>query len=251
MLPRPEVVFLDLGDTLMRAHPSWSGVYRSVLVEHGIDIVDEDLAAALKKATVETNVFGEAEFEASPETSYERIKQFDIRVLAELGHRDLPDAFFRAIDAAFMDRSAWHVFPDVVPAVEALRGAGIRLGVISNWTWSAPELLHDFDLAHHFESLIISSRVGAQKPHPAIFRRALDELHVNPQRTVHVGDSYTADVVGARRVGIAPVLIDRRLSDAARTRDEHADPELPIIRDLYELLDLLGVTRPASPAAAG
>ncbi len=234
----------------MRAHPSWAGIYRGVLVEHGIDIGDEDLAAALKKATVETGVFGEAQFEASPETSYERIKQFDVTVLAQLGQRDLPDAFFRDIEAAFMQRSSWYVFPDVVPAVAALRANGIRLGVISNWTWSAPELLHDFDLARHFEALVISSRVGFQKPHQGIFRRALDEFRVAPARAIHVGDSYTADVTGARRVGIMPVLIDRRVADPARIASEHSDPELCIIRDLLELLDLLDIARPAPPPVA-
>jgi len=250
-LPRPEVVFLDLGDTLMRAHPSWAGVYHAVLSEHGIDVHHDDLAAALKKATIETGVFGEAQFEASPETSYQRIKQFDARALAELGHHDLPDTFFRAIETAFMQRSAWFVFPDVMPAINLLRAAGVRLGVISNWTWGAPELLHDFDLARHFEGLVISSRVGYQKPHPGIFRHALDELHVDAQRAIHVGDSYSADVTGARRVGITPVLIDRHLSDAARIREERGDPGLPIISELYELLDLLGIAHPAESTAAG
>ncbi len=248
-LLRPEVVFLDVGDTLMRAHPSWAGVYRGVLTEHGIDIGDEDLAAALKKATIETNVFGEAEFEASPAASYERIKNFDIRVLAELGHRGLPDDFYRDIEAAFTRRSAWHVFPDVVPAVETLRAAGIRLAVISNWTWTAPELLHDFDLARHFETLVISSRVGFQKPHAGIFRRALDEMHVPAAKAIHVGDSYTADVAGARRVGILPVLIDRRVGDPASVRAEHADPDLHVVGDLFELLDLLTLARPAQAPA--
>jgi putative hydrolase of the HAD superfamily len=253
-LARPEAVFLDLGDTLMRAHPSWSGVYRAVLVEHGIDIADDQFAAALNDVTSAGDAISDGhgfKVEASPEASYQRMKRFDMKVLAALRHHDLPDAFFRAVEAAFMQRSSWHVFPDVVPAVGALRAAGIRLGVISNWTWSAPELLHDVDLARHFEALVISARVGYQKPHPAIFRRALDELDVTPEHAIHVGDSYVADVSGARGVGILPVLIDRHLADPARLREEHGDPTLAIVSDLYQLLDLLGVARPAAPAAAG
>jgi FMN phosphatase YigB (HAD superfamily) len=73
-------------------------------------------------------------------------------------------------------------------------------------------------------------------------------MKVSPAEAVHVGDSYQADVVGARRVGIRPVLIDRRLADPARAREEHSDPELPVISDLLQLLDVLGIPRPA-PAA--
>src|SRR5205814_1467871 len=115
--------------------------------------------------------------------------------------------------------------------------AGIRLAVISNWTWAAPELLHDLELARHFESLIISSRVGFQKPHSAIFRHALEVMRVSPDRAVHVGDSYAADVLGARSVGIAPVFIARGFGREGpnRSRVPAGDP-VPIVNDLTGLL---------------
>lgn len=242
--PRPRVVFLDLGDTLLRAHPSWAGVYRLGLADAGIEIDESELERALADATHAGGRALEGPFEASEEASFERIKQFDAAVLAQLGHPDLPDEVFRAIEAAFMLRSAWHVFPDVLPAVEALRAARIRLAVISNWLWGGPELLHDLELARHFESLVISARVGYNKPHPGIFEHALRIMAVQPADAMHVGDSYRADVVGARGAGIRPVLIDRRLSDPGRLREEHGDTAVRVIGNLLELLDLLGVARP-------
>lgn len=245
-MDRPEVCFFDLGDTLMSAHPSWAGVYLQGLREFGIDVGEAELADALAAATREGDWRIDSPFEATEAASYERIKRFDERVLARLGHAGLPDGLFRAIEAAFMRRSAWFLFPDVVPAVEALRAAGVRLGVISNWVWGGPELLHDMRLAHHFESVVISARVGYQKPDPGIFEYALREMRVTPEKAVHVGDNYVADVQGARCVGITPVLIDRRLDDMARLRDEHADPQLAVVSDLYALLELLSVERPAA-----
>jgi FMN phosphatase YigB (HAD superfamily) len=74
-------------------------------------------------------------------------------------------------------------------------------------------------------------------------------MHVEPSAAMHVGDSYRADVVGARRVGINGVLIDRSGNDPARIREEREDPDLVVVTDLFELLDLLGIERPAlSPA---
>jgi putative hydrolase of the HAD superfamily len=247
---RPRVVFLDVGDTLVRAHPSWAGVYRLGLADMGLEIDEDELGRALAEATTSGSWPIEGPFETTEEASFARVVEFDRRVLAALGHDDLPDEVFRRIETAFMERTAWYIFPDVPPAIDALTAAGIRLGVISNWVWGGPELLHSLELAGHFEALTISARVGYNKPHPRIFEHALHVMNVAPSEAVHVGDSYSADVVGARAVGIAPVLIDRRVADPARVRAEHEDPELPVVRDLLELLDLLGIERPARAVAA-
>ena len=240
-MPRPQVVFFDLGDTLIRAHPSWAGVYRLGLADAGIEVDEGELERALADATRAGGWALDGPFEATAEASFERIKQFDAAVLASLGHPDLPDAVFRRVEAAFLERSAWYVYPDVVPAIEGLAAAGLRMAIISNWLWGGHELLHSLELARHFEALVISARVGYNKPHPQIFEHALAALEVAPVDALHVGDSYQADVVGARGVGITPVLIDRRQPDGARVREGYDDPELPIVGDLFELLDLLGV----------
>lgn len=238
------MVFLDVGDTVVRPHPSWAGVYRLGLAEAGIRVAEDQLERALHSATRSGAWAFEGPFETTAEASFERIKQFDRQVLASLGHPDLPEEVFRRVEAAFERRSAWYVFPDVIPAVETLRAAGFRLCVVSNWLWGAPELLHDLELARHFEALVISARVGFNKPHRGIFEHALRVMGVAPAAAVHVGDSHAADVVGARAVGIRPVLIDRHVNDGARVREEHRDPDLPVIHDLYGLLDLLGVPQP-------
>jgi FMN phosphatase YigB (HAD superfamily) len=94
--------------------------------------------------------------------------------------------------------------------------------------------------------LSISARVGYQKPHPAIFLHALELLGAAPQDAIHVGDDPVADVDGARRAGIEPVLIVRD-----HRRDAIPDPDsraggAPVISDLDDLLDLLGVDRPVT-----
>lgn len=247
---RPDVLFLDVGDTLIRAHPSWAGVYRQGLLECDIDVSEKDLERALlHEMQAGPWWLSEDPFEPTEQNSWTRIVEFDSAVLARVGHSDLDEGVFRRIEDAFARRSAWYVYPDVMPALDALRGAGLRLCVISNFVWGAPELIHDLDLASHFEALVISARVGFQKPNQGIFQHALDAMRVEPSKALHVGDSYRADVIGARRMGIGAVLIDRSGNDPARARDEHADPDLPVVTDLFELLDLLSIERPAiSPA---
>ena len=249
----PEVVFFDVGDTLVRAHPSWAAVYLSVFPRWGIETSETDLQQALHEATAAGAWDDAGEFEASEEASWARIRAFDASVLAALGHPDVPDEFFRDIWRAFEARGSWHVFPDAVPVLESLHDAGFRLGVISNWLWNAPDLLHTLELAKHFEQMSISARVGFQKPNRGIFEHALQQMGVPAERAVHVGDSYRADVEGARGVGLRAVLIDRAPGDAARFHGAEGaqhQRDVPVIRDLFELLDLLAVPRPASAGAA-
>jgi len=120
---RPEVIFFDVGDTLVRADPSWADVYAGVFPEFDLDISRDDFHRAL------SDVFQawepEGPFEATEEASFQRLKALDSAVFARLGRPEMPDAFFRRVDEAFRDRSAWWVFPDVVPALDALMAAGV------------------------------------------------------------------------------------------------------------------------------
>jgi len=121
--------------------------------------------------------------------------------------------------------------PHAADLLRTLVRRGYRLGVISNWGEDLPEYLAGFGLAHYFEVILASEAVGSSKPHRDIFLRGLSALDALPHEAVHVGDDYWADVVGARSIGIHPVLLDRD------REDPHAD--CPTISRLDELADLL------------
>ena len=228
-------VFLDIGDTIIRANPSWEGVYKLALDEYGISISLEGLRDALRRAYHHGGYGFEGGFDATPETSFRRTMEMDQRALGELGITDLPEDFYRRLSEAFLLVSSWHIFPDAVPALEEMRGRGLVLGAVSNWVWHLPELLHSLQLVAHFDFIAVSSRIGFEKPHAGIFRHALAEAEVAPGEAIHVGDHLDADVAGARSVGIDAVLIDRR------DRFSQADmPDgVPLIRTLAELLPIV------------
>ncbi len=247
--PRPEIVFFDIGDTLIRVDPAWTGAYLAAATSWGLDVDGNALAKAFATALGEGLWDSHGPFEATPEASYQRIKQFDVRAMALLGYRDLPDSFYRHLGQFFEQRAAWHVFADAHPVLEALTAAGIRRAVISNWVWVLPELLHDLQLAHPFETIVASARVGYVKPQREIFAHAIELTGVRPDRAVHVGDNPDADVAGASALGIRPVLLDRaaRYSGGLPGR-----PDVPVVADLYGLLPLLGVeVQPAPASRAG
>ena len=57
-------------------------------------------------------------------------------------------------------------------------------------------------------ALVDSGAVGVEKPDPKIFRLALEALGADPARTAYVGDMPLFDVVGAKRAGLRPLLMD-------------------------------------------
>ena len=80
----------------------------------------------------------------------------------------------------------------------------------------------------------MTTRVRSAKPDPHIFEYTLKAVGVSAEETVHVGDTYEADIVGAREVGIRPILIDREGSQAGIWHET--------IRSLAELPKLLNAT---------
>jgi putative hydrolase of the HAD superfamily len=228
-------VFLDIGDTVMRPNPSWEHIYQLAFEEHGVEVDLDALRDALRAAYHHGGWGFEGGFEASEETSYRRTVEIDQAAIAELGIGPMPDSFFRRLSEMFLVVSNWHVFPDALPAIQALKRRGLVVGAVSNWVWQLPELLHSLELVSHFDFITASARVGYEKPHPEIFRQALVEAGVQPAEALHVGDHLDADVAGAQGVGINAALIDRR----ERFGPEDMPPGVPLIRTLTELVPLV------------
>jgi putative hydrolase of the HAD superfamily len=123
---------------------------------------------------------------------------------------DLPDDVLRHI--VHLDHSAYSnsivVEPDVLAALEVLRGGGHRMGLVSNVSL-LPQLMRDdldrLGLSAFLDAAVFSSEVGLRKPDARIFREALDRVGVEPSETVFVGDRLYDDVSGAQAVGMRAV----------------------------------------------
>src|SRR5262249_53130500 len=125
-------VFLDIGDTVMRANPSWEHVYAIAFKEYGIDVDVEALHGALRRAYHHGGFGFDAAFDATEETSFARTMEIDRAALADLGLEPMPEPFFRRLSELFMLTANWHIFPDVEPALGALKARGLVIGAVSN-----------------------------------------------------------------------------------------------------------------------
>jgi HAD superfamily hydrolase (TIGR01549 family) len=98
--------------------------------------------------------------------------------------------------------------PGVVPALEGLRAAGLKLAVVSNSEGTLAALLDRLDFTRHFDTIVDSWVLGVTKPSPGIFNAALERIGVAAADAVMVGDSLKADVLGAQAAGVRAALID-------------------------------------------
>jgi putative hydrolase of the HAD superfamily len=92
-------------------------------------------------------------------------------------------------------------------ALDRLRAAGLRLGVVSNSDGRVEEALIAAGLRECFDVVLDSALVGVEKPDPTIFRAALGALGVVPVEALYVGDLYDVDVAGARAAGMEAALL--------------------------------------------
>jgi putative hydrolase of the HAD superfamily len=101
------------------------------------------------------------------------------------------------------------LLPDALPALDALRDAGYRLAVVSNWDYELPHHLARLGVADRFDAVAVSATVGARKPSPALFHHALEQMGVRAPDAAHCGDQPEPDCQGARQAGLRAGLVDR------------------------------------------
>jgi len=151
------------------------------------------------------------------------------------------DAYF----SAFLPNC--NLIPGTTEMLEALKGP-YRLGLLSNFTHApaAREIIDGVGLSPFFEVVIISGELGYCKPHPLIFRQLIEQLGVEKDQILYVGDDPEPDITGAQRAGLQPVWMtyvrdrDLPLSPGVPSgRPENPDGHVPRISTWGELFDLL------------
>jgi HAD superfamily hydrolase (TIGR01509 family) len=199
-----KTLFLDAGGVIV--FPNWVRV-SDVLAAHGLQATAEALAAGeprVRKQIDEPSLIGSAPDE-------KRGRQYFDLVLDAAG---VPPSAAR--NAALDELRAYHsqhnlwetIPPDVVPALERIRRMGLQIAVVSNANGTLCAKFERLGLAECVDCVIDSAEIGIEKPDPRIFERALERLAADRESTLHVGDIFHVDIVGARAAGIRAMLLD-------------------------------------------
>ncbi|MEZ5330761.1 MAG: HAD-IA family hydrolase [Thermoanaerobaculia bacterium] len=206
-----EAVTLDATGTLFHC-PRLAAIYAETLGRHGLAVDPDRVGELIPVVWRELDCrvgYGEDRFASHSGGSRGFWKGF-LQRLCALAGLSAPSRFLAAeLYDRFARGESWELYPEVEPVLARLAGRGLRLAVVSNWDERLPGVLAELGVAGRFASVVYSQRVGVEKPHPALFRRALDELGVPPERALHVGDRSRLDVEGATALGMRALLLDR------------------------------------------
>ena len=231
-------VFFDAGFTLIRPYPSTPEICQQVCQRLNLHVHLD----AVKERMTEAQDYYYRQMRLNRHTwgSEQAISEFWISYYMNLlrpfiEEHDEPRLYQLAqvINQEFDKHTSWEVYSDVFPTLEALRRHKYTLGVISDWGISLGPILRRLNLTPYFDCLLVSAVTRHAKPSPLLYEMALERANSIADYTLHIGDSYIHDVLGARAVGMTPVLLDRP------GHLEESNVDCLLIHSLAELLDLL------------
>ncbi|MBX7187874.1 MAG: HAD family hydrolase [Vicinamibacteria bacterium] len=223
-----ETVFLDAGGVLI--HPNFDRV-AAALGNHGVATTGESLREVepLAKRDLEDPSFVRTSDDESRGLAYFATVlrragiDIDDRVREALGE-------LRAYHAA---HNLWETADaGLVPFLLRLRARGLRRVVVSNANGTLHAHFDRLGLTPYFDAVFDSHVEKVEKPDPRFFEIALARSGSRKETTVHVGDFYEIDVVGARRAGLGAILLD--------PAGVNADRDCERVRTLDELASFLG-----------
>ncbi|MFN0112711.1 MAG: HAD-IA family hydrolase [Blastocatellia bacterium] len=213
MRTQAEVIFFDAAGTLFEVRGSVGKIYSRVASQYGCEADADQLQQNFARW-----------FRLQPPMAFAAgIDEDKLRELEKGWWRNLVravfadcssfshfDEFFDDVFEQFRKPELWQVYDDVVPTLSELKRRGIRLGVISNFDSRLDDVLRGCELDQFFDSVHISTRVGAAKPDPMIFDAALAFHRIEASQAWHVGDSLREDFEGADAAGLKAILVNRK-----------------------------------------
>jgi putative hydrolase of the HAD superfamily len=203
---RPRAILLDALGTLLALEPPAPRLRAELAARCGLVVSEEQAARAINAEIAYYRAHLDEGGDAAGLAALRRRCAEVVRSALPAGAGALR---LESVLDALLASLRFTVFADVRPALAAARARGQRLVVVSNWDLSLHERLREPGLERLLDAVLTSAEVGARKPAPAIFERALAAAGATASEAIHVGDSLVEDVAGARAAGIEPVLVRR------------------------------------------
>ena len=207
----PRGLLLDAMGTLIGLRRSVGASYAELAAAHGVQVEAAAVNAAFPRLFRQAGplAFPGLDGAALVEAEQDWWTELIAATLRDCGHdAALPPELGPALFAHFAGPEPWLVYDDVAEHLRRWRRRGIRLAVVSNFDQRLLGLLEALGLAELFETVVVSSAVGAAKPDPLPFQRALEQLQLPAEAVWHIGDS-PEDEAGARATGLRCLLIRR------------------------------------------
>lgn len=207
-----QALFFDAAGTLIEPAEPVGATYARFAAQHGIETdaaaVMQAFRAAWKASPPALHPPGRCSEDDDRGWWLALVAETFARVLGAPLEETMLAPLFTALYAHFALPEAWVVYEDVLPALEDL-SRDHHLLVLSNFDRRLRSILAGHGLTCFFRQIILSSEVGAAKPHPRMFQAALATAGCAPGDCLHVGDDWKCDAEGAEAAGIHFFAVQR------------------------------------------
>ncbi|MDP9004963.1 MAG: HAD-IA family hydrolase [Verrucomicrobiota bacterium] len=205
-----KAIFFDAAGTLIHLPQSVGSHYALVGKRVGLTLdgaaLDDAFTACWKEMPLRPAVDGPRE-DDDEGWWRELVYRVIDRVAPETRELDR-DAFFEVAYSHFAEAGVWDLYPEVVEVLEALRPR-FDLAVISNFDGRLRMIFEHLGVSKFFSHVFLSSEMGADKPDPSIYLRALELSGVAPNEALHAGDDAVRDWQGAEAAGLSVFHLER------------------------------------------
>ena len=228
MVAMIKAVFFDFFNTLAYFDPPREDTYADIAVALGVKVTPAMIAAALPEADAywRAENFKQPVREREQDDKVAVYREYGVRILDGTGAT--PDQALQMLATAFSRGWVFKSFADAVPALRLVKERKLVTGLISNVGQEIDSYCRELGFEPFLDYKVTSFEVGYDKPRPEIFQLALDKAGVKANESVFIGDVYEQDIVGARGVGMKPILI---------SRNGAAANDCIVISDLSQVLD--------------
>lgn len=189
-----KALLVDAAGTLLVPSQPMAQIYRKIGEKYGVQYSEDEILNRYRWAYEQPWGRSRLRYVADARPFWQFI------VSSSTGCSDLQ--YFEELYQYYTTEKAWHLCdPDAEKVFQALRKAGVKTAVVSNFDTRLRPLLQALKCDHWFDAVAVSAEVAAEKPNPMIFLKACESLGVKPEEAVHVGDDRRNDIWGARDAG--------------------------------------------------
>ncbi|CAA3001356.1 N-acylneuraminate-9-phosphatase-like [Olea europaea var. sylvestris] len=189
-----KALFVDAVGTLLVPSQPMAQIYRQIGEKYGVEYSESEILSRYRWAYEQPWGKSRLRYVNDGRPFWQYI------VSSSTGCSD--SQYFEELYNYYTTEKAWHLCdPDAEKAFQALRTAGVKVAVVSNFDTRLRPLLRALKCDHWFDAVAVSAEVEAEKPNPTIFLKACELLGIQPEDAVHVGDDRRNDIWGARDAG--------------------------------------------------
>ncbi|KAL4379454.1 hypothetical protein GQ457_02G025230 [Hibiscus cannabinus] len=189
-----KALLVDAVGTLLAPSQPMAQIYREIGKKYGVEFSEAEILSRYRRAYAQPWGRSRLRYVNDGRPFWQYI------VTSSTGCSD--SQYFEDLYNYYTTDKAWHLCdPEAEKVFKALRKAGVKVAVVSNFDTRLRPVLRALNCEHWFDAVAVSAEVGAEKPSPTIFLKVCELLEIQPEDAVHVGDDRRNDIWGARDAG--------------------------------------------------